>query len=88
MYDISHRLRYSVLNNGVTLKFGFVVVQGHWKCCPTVKKTSRLRITVYKCDSIAKRKKKFVCKYAACNIDICSVFVNNALDELSQLSGS
>ena len=35
------------------------------------------------------KKKKFLCKYNACyNNDICSVFVNNALDELSQLSGS
>jgi len=25
-------LGYSVLNNGVTLKFGFGVVQGHWNC--------------------------------------------------------
>ena len=31
---------------------------------------------------------KFLCKYSACNNDICSVFVNNALDELSQLPGS
>jgi len=24
-------LRYSTFNNGVTLKYGLVVVQGHWK---------------------------------------------------------
>ena len=39
-------------------------------------------------DSVTKRNKKFMCKYTACNNDVCSVFVNNALGELSQLSGS
>jgi len=39
-------------------------------------------------DSVTKRKKKFLCKCIACNNDICSVFVNNASDELSQLPGS
>jgi len=39
-------------------------------------------------ESVTKRNKKFLCKYSACNNDICSVFVNNALDELLQLSGS
>jgi len=40
-------------------------------------------------DSIIKRKKTFLCKHSACyDNDICSVFANNALDELSQLPGS